>query len=102
MSREVGGLLRIHPGGRLVEEHELGLVASARATSSRRWSPYGRFRASSSSRPRRLEKREQLAGALAGLASSRRIPGVRTIERMMPPFNRQCMPTSTFSSAVMC
>ena len=35
--------------------------ASARASSSRRWSPYGRFLASSSSRPRRPTRRRQLA-----------------------------------------
>ena len=79
-----------------------GSVASARATSSRRWSPYGRFRASWSSRPRRLEKASSSRARLRAAASSRRIPGVRMIERTMPPFSRQCMPTRTFSSAVMC
>ena len=34
-------------------------------------------------------------------ASSRRMRGVRTIELRIPPFRRACIPTSTFSSAVM-
>ena len=49
-----------------------GRCPSARASSSRRWSPYGRFLASSSSRPRSPTSRSSSAARSAAASSSRR------------------------------
>src|SRR4051794_6045968 len=78
-----------------------GSVASARAISRRRWSPYGRLRASSSASRRRP------TNAISSAARSR-IPrsvrwkrGPRPTAERTPSDVRQCRPTRTFSSTVM-
>ena len=53
--------------------------ASARATSSRRWSPYGRFFASSSPRPRRPTSASSSSARSRDAISSRRFRGVESI-----------------------
>ena len=78
-----------------------GSVASARAISSRRWSPYGRFLASSSSlspRPTKASSSRARSRARASSATTARRPkhGAGHARH-----SRQCSPTSTFSSTVM-
>jgi hypothetical protein len=78
-----------------------GSVASARAISSRRWSPYGMFRARCSvDLPRPTKSRSSWARALVA-ASSRRNFGPRRTDVSAPELVRQYRPTITFSSAVM-
>ncbi len=78
-----------------------GSVASARAISSRRWSPYGMFRARcSEDLPSPTKSRSSWARARVA-ASSRRNLGPRSTEVRAPEEVRQYRPTITFSSAVM-
>ena len=95
-------LLRVHAGRRLVEQQRASAPSRAPARprggagrrttgcarTPRRPAPAGRRSAGSRARARRRVR------------SSRRRPGVRRTLRTMPPLRRQCMPTSTFSSAV--
>ena len=78
-----------------------GSVASARATSSFRWSPYGRFLAASCALRRRPTSWRSSSARARAAASSRFTNGVRMIELKRFACMRECMPTSTFSSAVM-
>src|SRR5436190_2515561 len=79
-----------------------GSEASARAISSRRWSPYDRFtEISSNTRSRRPTYASSSRAFSRASRSSRRCPGVWTIERNRPAFVRECCATSTFSIAVM-
>src|SRR5207244_2858143 len=65
------------------------------------FSPYGRLRPISPSLRRRPEKSSSARARSRASFSSRRTRGVRTIASNSVPFSRTCMPTSTFSSAVM-
>src|SRR4051794_16294792 len=78
-----------------------GCVASARATSSRRWSPYERFFPSSASFLRRPLNSSSSRARSRASRSSRFTPGVRRMAWKRFPLSLTCMPTSTFSSAVM-
>ena len=100
---EVRGLLRVHAGRRLVEQQQLR-VGRERARDLEpalvavREVPGAVLVAA-----RQPAVDEQLARALAGLRLLPPAPcGVRRIEPRIPPCSRQCMPTSTFSSAVIC
>ena len=56
----------------------------------------------SSSSPVRLQKRSSSRARSAAPRSWRMSPGVCRTERTIPPLSRECIPTSTFSSAVIC
>src|SRR3954452_16732051 len=81
--------------------NSFGCVASARATSSRRWSPYERFLPSSASFLRRPLNSSSSRARSRASRSSRFTPGVRRTAWKRFPLSLTCMPTSTFSSAVM-
>src|SRR4051812_38243343 len=81
--------------------NRVGSDASARATSRRRWSPYGRFFASSSPRPGRPTRDRNSAALIAAATSSRRLRGVLIRASCGPACNLMCIPASTFSRAVM-
>ncbi len=78
-----------------------GWVASARATSRRRWSPYDRLRPYCVSLRRSPENSSNSRARTRASRSSFLTRGVRTIASNRFPFMRTCIPTSTFSSAVM-
>ena len=76
-------------------------MPSARPTSSRRWSPYARFFANSSSLPARPTYARSSFERSRVDTSSRRSRGVWRIASNGLAFMRVCRPTMTFSSAVM-
>ena len=78
-----------------------GSVASARAISSRRWSPYGRFRATSSSKLDRPTNSSSSWDRCLASRSPRWNRGPWNSDASGPCFIRMCRPTSTFSSTVM-
>ena len=80
----------------------LGFEPRARAISRRRWSPYGRFLASWSSRALEADEREQLARPDPGrLLLACGPSGSRAARRSRSRLSFVCMPTSTFSIALM-
>ncbi len=76
-------------------------MASARAISSRRWSPYGRLRACSVAR---LPMPTNSSSAIARSSASRSSARCRRLRNTAPGTDVLCrasVPTTTFSSAVM-
>ena len=78
-----------------------GRCASARAISSRRWSPYGRFLAASLPLPAQPDELEQLLGPLLGGLLLAAPGGVLNSASGRLARSCVCIPTSMFSSAVM-
>ena len=79
-----------------------GWVASARATSSRRWSPYERLLRELVVATAKAAEFEQLRARAPALALLLALDAGRPQhERTIPPESRECIPTSVFSSAVM-
>jgi len=78
-----------------------GSEPSARATSRRRWSPYGRFFASWSSRPFSPTRARSSRALTRAVVSSRRSRGVERIASIQVDPSFVCIPTRTFSIAVM-
>ena len=99
---EVRRLLRVHPGGRLVEEEELRLRRERARDLEPALVAVGEVLARVSSTFRRARSTRAARGrARARPRSSRLIRGVRRIAPRSRPCRRECIPTSTFSSAVM-
>ena len=76
-----------------------GRVASARAISSRRWSPYGRFRAHVSDRLSRSTSFSSDMHSAIDACSSRSMLGLRRTESHQWLFRWTLWPTRTLSSA---
>ena len=95
-------LLRVHAGGRLVEQQQLRLGRQRTRDLQPALVAVGEVLGELVVDRPRPAVAQQLARLLVGLALLAADRGVPKIEPRIPPFRRECMPTSTFSSAVIC
>ena len=100
---ELRGLLRVHAR----RSARRGGAASGRSRARARPRGVAGRRTGACPRTPRAGAGARSSGAARWPARAPRAPractrGVRRIEPKMPPLSRQCMPTSTFSSAVIC
>src|SRR5690606_17335053 len=79
----------------------VGSAAKARAISSRRCAPYGKFLALTRSNPARPTKARYSGACSRARFSSRRVHGGLNTDAQNPLRRRVCMPTQTFSPASM-
>src|SRR3954451_8759104 len=91
----------LNPAAGSSRHSSVGSVASARAISRRRWSPYGRLRASSSARRDRPMNSSSSRARSYPCCSSRRCRGSRNSALPIPVLWLASAPTRMFSRAVM-